>query len=304
MGPGGMHGGMMSGGMMGGTRHRPPMRIQAYQNAADKMYGPMIEGLQANDPDVAFVRAMVAHRQGAIELAKVRVQFGKDEQTRKWADDIIRDQQAAIEEMATWLGKGSSNASSRGQSDRDHKAIASVTRSASGANKPIRDLQCEPSAKGPSRAQKNKKTENWDRAICDGTGYGGMARKGPCKSVSGPAQSAPSLGTGGEPPRRVPARRRFQPRARCGPLSQCWATSSPIAAMRGSARSSFSMCCASAPTTCWRTSSLANRRYSTSITKPSWTRAGSIGPPITPCYGSPAIPTSAWRIASTRANRP
>ena len=104
--PGGMHGGMMSGGMMGGTTASVSNATQAYQNAADKMYGPMIEGLQANDPDVAFVRAMVAHRQGAIELAKVRVQFGKDEQTREWADDIIRSQQAAIEEMEAWLSKG------------------------------------------------------------------------------------------------------------------------------------------------------------------------------------------------------
>jgi uncharacterized protein (DUF305 family) len=52
--------------------------------AAEKMYGPIMEGLRADDLDIAFVRAMIAQRQGAIELANVRLQYGKNEQTRKW----------------------------------------------------------------------------------------------------------------------------------------------------------------------------------------------------------------------------
>lgn len=101
-----MGGGMMGGGMMGSGTQAPPTAsdaTKAYMDAADKTYGPLMEGLQAADPDIAFVRAMVVHRKGAIELAKVRVQFGKDDQTRKWADDIIRSQEAAIDEMEAWL---------------------------------------------------------------------------------------------------------------------------------------------------------------------------------------------------------
>ena len=104
-----MMGGGMGRGMMGGGTQASPTAsdaTKAYMDAADKTYGPLMEGLLAADPDIAFVPAMVAHRQGAIELAKVRVQFGKDEQTREWADDIIRSQQAAIEEMEAWLSKG------------------------------------------------------------------------------------------------------------------------------------------------------------------------------------------------------
>ena len=85
---GGMSGGMMGGGMHGGMMGRgmqaPASAFGAtkgYMEAANKMYGPMMDGLQADDPDVAFVRAIIAQRQGAIEFAKVRVQFGKDEQT-------------------------------------------------------------------------------------------------------------------------------------------------------------------------------------------------------------------------------
>jgi uncharacterized protein (DUF305 family) len=101
-------GGMMGGGMMGGGTQAPPTASdasKAYLEAADKMYGPIMEGLQADDPDIAFVRAMIAQRQGAIELAKVRLQYGKDEQTRKWADDTIQRQQAEIDEMQAWLKK-------------------------------------------------------------------------------------------------------------------------------------------------------------------------------------------------------
>jgi uncharacterized protein (DUF305 family) len=103
-----MQGGMMGRGMMGGGMQAPASASaasKAYIEAANKMYGPMMEGLQADDPDIAFVRAMIAQRQGAIELAKIRLQYGKDEQTRKWADDTIQRQQAEIDEMQAWLKK-------------------------------------------------------------------------------------------------------------------------------------------------------------------------------------------------------
>lgn len=78
---------------------------KAYLDAADRMHAPMMQGLQAADPDVAFVRGMIAHHQGAIDMAKIRVQFGKDEQTKKWAEVIIREQQREIDEMQEWLKK-------------------------------------------------------------------------------------------------------------------------------------------------------------------------------------------------------
>jgi hypothetical protein len=107
-----MQGGMMQGGMMGqgGMMQGQPSRTatqseatKAYMAAMDKMHGPMVEAVQAGDPDVAFVRGMIPHHQGAIDMAKVRLQYGKDEQTKKWANDVIRDQQREIDEMQAWL---------------------------------------------------------------------------------------------------------------------------------------------------------------------------------------------------------
>ncbi len=62
-----------------------------------------MQGLQAGDPDVAFVRGMIAHHWGAIDMARVRLQYGKDEQTKNWAENVIRDQQREIAEMEEWL---------------------------------------------------------------------------------------------------------------------------------------------------------------------------------------------------------
>src|SRR5215208_7503094 len=104
-----MQGGMMrQGGMMGapsqsGTQSEPT-NAYLYLAALNKMHGPMMEGVQTSDADVAFVRGMIAHHQGAIDMARVRL-YGKDEQTKKWAEDIIRDQQREIGEMQAWLQK-------------------------------------------------------------------------------------------------------------------------------------------------------------------------------------------------------
>ena len=76
--------------------------VQAYRDANMKMHKDM-EIKFSGDPDVDFVHGMIPHHQGAIEMAKVQLQYGKDEQTRKWAASIIRDQEREIAEMQEWL---------------------------------------------------------------------------------------------------------------------------------------------------------------------------------------------------------
>jgi uncharacterized protein (DUF305 family) len=100
---------MMQGGMMGqgspAATSGQSEATTAYVAAMDKMHGPMMEGVKAAEPDVAFVRGMIPHHQGAIDMAQVVLKYGKDEQTKKWAEDVIRQQQREIDEMQAWLAK-------------------------------------------------------------------------------------------------------------------------------------------------------------------------------------------------------
>ncbi|MEH0072944.1 DUF305 domain-containing protein [Pannonibacter sp. Pt2-lr] len=105
---------MMQGGMMQGMMGAPnegaapaneslPEFTRAYVEAMNEMHGPMMDGVMADDPDVAFVRGMIPHHQGAIDMARIVQQYGNDPQTRAWADQIIAAQEAEIAEMQAWL---------------------------------------------------------------------------------------------------------------------------------------------------------------------------------------------------------
>ncbi len=77
---------------------------KAYRQANAKMHRDM-DITFSNDADVDFVRGMIPHHQGAIDMAKVALQNAKDEQVRKWAADVIREQEREIAEMQAWLAR-------------------------------------------------------------------------------------------------------------------------------------------------------------------------------------------------------
>ena len=98
----------MMQGRMHGTPAQPSATAdftKAYLDSADKMHAPMMDGLKASDPDEAFIRGMIPHHQGAIDMAKIVLQHGRDPQVKKWASDVIREQQREIGEMEEWLRK-------------------------------------------------------------------------------------------------------------------------------------------------------------------------------------------------------
>lgn len=76
---------------------------EAYMDAMDKMHGPMMEGVENADPDVAFVLGMIPHHQGAIDMANIVLEYGKDDFTRSLAREVITAQEKEIAEMRDWL---------------------------------------------------------------------------------------------------------------------------------------------------------------------------------------------------------
>lgn len=75
---------------------------KAYQAANDRMHKDMSIKF-SGDADIDFFKGMIPHHQGAIDMAKVVLQHGKDPETKKMAEDIIAAQEKEIAQMKTWL---------------------------------------------------------------------------------------------------------------------------------------------------------------------------------------------------------
>jgi hypothetical protein len=77
--------------------------LAEYQAAMDTMHAPMMEGFQDPNPDVAFVRSMIPHHQGAIDMARIQLKYGTDPEYRALAQHIINEQEQEILQMERWL---------------------------------------------------------------------------------------------------------------------------------------------------------------------------------------------------------
>jgi uncharacterized protein (DUF305 family) len=77
---------------------------KGYRDAMTKMHAGMMIPY-TGDADRDFVAGMIAHHQGAIDMAKVELQYGKDPQLRRLARNIIAAQQKEIAFMQAWQAK-------------------------------------------------------------------------------------------------------------------------------------------------------------------------------------------------------
>ena len=94
----------MQGMQMGSPPPNEPTSTKAYRDAMTKMDQGMAI-TYSGDADKDFVAGMIPHHQGAIEMANVELQYGKDPQLHKLARDIVAAQQKEIAFMKAWQAK-------------------------------------------------------------------------------------------------------------------------------------------------------------------------------------------------------
>ena len=84
----------------------PVTFMHAMHTSMKRMNHDMAAAPMNGNADHDFAAMMMPHHEGAIEMAKVELIYGKDPAMRRLAQEILVDQQSEIDVMQLWLAKG------------------------------------------------------------------------------------------------------------------------------------------------------------------------------------------------------
>jgi len=79
--------------------------MRSMEESMSRMDSDMRSAPMNGNSDHDFVTMMMPHHQGAIDMAKAELLYGKDPVIRRLAEEIIVDQQSEIQVMQLWLTK-------------------------------------------------------------------------------------------------------------------------------------------------------------------------------------------------------
>ena len=79
--------------------------MQAMNGSMERMDRQIANAPMNGNVDHDFASMMIPHHEGAIDMAKAELIYGKDPVMRRLAQEILVDQQSEIDAMRLWLGK-------------------------------------------------------------------------------------------------------------------------------------------------------------------------------------------------------
>jgi uncharacterized protein (DUF305 family) len=78
---------------------------KSLHQAMTDMHGPMMQGMMAKDADVAWICSMIPHHQGAIAIARAALRGGDDPESKKLAEETLRESERGLARLIAWAEK-------------------------------------------------------------------------------------------------------------------------------------------------------------------------------------------------------